>query len=164
MGAVRAWAPCSVWPALCRGAHVLAAREVVLRSLSPLSDAPSVANPIIRVPEDRHVPTPDFGSTRSSDELDVCTSSFCRACRSGCVTCRPLPRVGTCGTQVRRSLADTLASLSAGSPAVEQAIFQVDEKMKLLAQTQQLQANEIRDLRLSLIRTFAAVSAGAPWP
>lgn len=49
-----------------------AAREAVIRSLSPESVLQNVPDPVIRKPEDRHVPTPDYGSSRDSDDIEAC--------------------------------------------------------------------------------------------
>ena len=43
------------------------ARAVIERTLSPDSDAPRIRNPDISVPDERHVSTPSFGSSDSSD-------------------------------------------------------------------------------------------------
>ena len=65
----------------------------------------------------------------------------------------------------RRSLEDS--SLSGLSPLAAQAVQQFDEKIKFLAETQQLQAHEIRDLRLSILRSISTtvrrLCGSMPW-
>lgn len=61
----------------------------------------------------------------------------------------------SCFPAVRAALQASLASsLASVSPLISNA--NVDEKIRLLAETQQLQASEIRDLRLSILRSITA--------